>query len=81
MLKQIEEPINETRCESVYDFVSTFRLKKAFKEEYGVSIDDWQNDTDDQECIETLLEKKKGLFRCVYVEDNNCGHFIIEEYE
>ena len=80
MLKYIEEPKKTTRCESICDFVPKFKARTEFKKEYGVDIDNWQNEQDDQSCIETILEKRKGLFRVVYVDDRNCGHFIIEEY-
>ena len=81
MLKTIEEPIKTTRIESITDFVPVFNAEVEFEKEYGVDIDNWQNKTDDQTCIETILSKRKGLYRVVFVDDRNCGHFIIEEYE
>jgi len=81
MLKEIEEPIIEIRCDSVYEFVTNFNLKTQFKKEYGCSLEEWDFNITDQEVIEKFLEGKEGLWRCVFVDDNNDGHFLIQEYD
>ena len=81
MLKQFEEPIKETRCEGIKEFVTQYNLRTAFKKEFGCSIDEWDYDTTDQDAIEILLEGKEGLWRCVFVEDDDDGLFLIQEYD
>jgi len=78
MLKTIEEPV--TVCESISDFVFKFDAQEEFKKEFGCSIEDWDNDCCDDECIEKILEKRPGLFRVVFVETRGDGYFNIEEY-
>jgi len=80
MLVNFEEPISETICESIYDFVNLFEAQEEFKKEFGVEISEWDNLTDDQTCIEAILEKMDGRYRLLYVDDRHCGYFVVETY-
>lgn len=82
MLKEFEEPIKETRVESIFDFVNQFNALKEVEQIWQIKdMEDWNYPDCDQSCIEEILAKRKELYRVVYIDDCNEDHFIIEEYE
>lgn len=90
MSRYTMELIDEQMIDSIYDFARNIMISGVSGEQwlkdngYG-SLDDWKG-CDGEVISEMLSIKEKEIpknhcFRLRYVDDGNCGHFIIEEWE
>lgn len=72
-IKKIKEFSN------INSFVKGMKLKRKFKEKFGLSIDNWKYENSDDECIDLLLQEISSsteLYYSNYV-DLNDGYFEI----
>jgi hypothetical protein len=61
-------------CNDITSFVEKFKLEELFKQLFKVSIEDWDYECGDDECIGDMLEhisNEKELYYCNFVDEDN----------
>lgn len=63
---------------SITHFVEEFKLQNLFKKLFKCSIEDWDHDISDEECIDELLQDLPNNYLLIFIEDSRTdGYFVI----